>query len=80
MKNILCEEIRFLRLPKQVQKERVRRAISRELTDFQREALLAYHIQGKNIPQIARERQVNKSTVCRTLKRAEDRLRRYLQY
>ena len=32
------------------------------------------------ITQIAQERGVNKSTVCRTLHRAEQKLRKYLKY
>lgn len=60
--------------------QRVREVIRHELTPLQRETLLAYHIQGKTIPRIAQERGVNKSTVCRILKRAEDKLRRYLKY
>ena len=35
---------------------------------------------GQTLTQIAADRGVNKSTVCRTLKRAEDKLRRYLKY
>lgn len=60
--------------------ERVRRVIREELTDLQREVLIAYYFQEINIPQIARERGVNKSTISRTLHRAEDKLRRYLKY
>jgi RNA polymerase sigma factor (sigma-70 family) len=60
--------------------ERVRRVIREELTDLQREILVAYYFQEKTIPLIAQERGVNKSSVCRTLHRAEDRLRRYLKY
>lgn len=67
-------------MPKELQLKRIRRAIAQELTELQREILLAYHIQGKNIPQIAADRGVHKSTVSRTLKRAEDKLRRYLKY
>ena len=54
--------------------------IRQELTALQRETLLAYYIEELNIVQIAQRRGVNKSTVCRTLKRAEARLRRYLRY
>jgi RNA polymerase sigma factor (sigma-70 family) len=54
--------------------------IQEELTDLQREVLVAYYFQEVNIPQIARERGVNKSTVSRTLHRAEEKLRRYLKY
>ena len=51
-----------------------------ELTDLQRETLLDYYFRRMTIPQIAAQRGVHKSTVCRTLHRAEDRLRRYLKY
>lgn len=69
-----------LRLPKQVQLTRLKRVIREELTESQRTTLIAYYFQGQNIPAIAREQGVNKSTVCRTLRRAEERLRRFLQY
>lgn len=80
MKNTLYEGYRGPRLPRQVQLQRVQRVIREELTELQRETLLAYYIQKQNIPQIARERGVNKSTVSRTLRRAEEKLRRYLKY
>ena len=60
--------------------ERIRRVIREELTDLQREVLVAYYFQEITIPQIARDRGVNKSTVSRTLHRAEEKLRRYLKY
>ena len=60
--------------------ERIRRVIQEELTELQREVLVAYYFQEINIPQIARERGVNKSTVSRTLRRAEQKLKRYLKY
>ena len=44
------------------------------------ESVCGYYLQKKNIPQLARERGVNKSTICRTLQRAERRLRRFLKY
>lgn len=47
---------------------------------MQREVLLAYYIQNQKIAEIARLRGVHKSTVSRTLKRAEGKLRRYLRY
>lgn len=68
------------RLPKEVQRKRVERVIREELTPLQRQTLLAYYIQEQSIPQIARERGVNKSTVSRTLRRAEAKLRRMLRY
>ena len=69
-----------LRLPQNVQLKRVNRVIFEELSPCQREVLLAYYFQQKSIPEIAAERQVNKSTVSRTLHRAEQRLRKYLKY
>ena len=60
--------------------KRVQRVIEEELTPLQREALIAYYIQGQTIPEIARDRGVQKSTISRTLHRAEDKLRRFLKY
>ena len=80
MKNILYEGYLGPRLPRDVQLERVRWVIQEELTELQREALLAYYFQERTISEIAAERGVNKSTVCRTLHRAEQKLRRYLKY
>ena len=80
MKNILYEGYQGIRLPKEVQLKRVQRVIREELTPLQREALLAYYLQEQTITQIAEARGVNKSTVCRTLHPAEQKLRRYLKY
>ena len=68
------------RLPRDVQLKRVQRVIREELTELQRETLLAYYFEELTIPQIAARRGVNKSTVARTLHRAEDKLRRFLKY
>lgn len=80
MKNTLYEGYRGPRLPKQVQLQRVQRVIREELTELQQQALIAYYFQERTIPQIAADRGVNKSTVSRTLRRAEEKLRRYLKY
>lgn len=80
MKNILFDNEIGLRLPREIQLKRIRRVMDSELTHCQRETLYAYYFQQLTIPQIAREQQVNKSTVCRTLHRAEDRIRRHLKY
>ena len=80
MKNTLYEGYLGPRMSREVAMERIRRVIREELTDLQREVLVAYYFQEINIPQIARERGVNKSTICRTLQRAEQKLRRYLKY
>ena len=80
MKNTLYEGYRGPRLPKQIQLQRVQRVIREELTDLQRQTLIAYYFQEQTIPQIAADRGVNKSTVSRTLRRAEEKLRKYLKY
>ena len=80
MKNIRYEGYQGIRLPREVQLKRVQRVMQEELTELQRQTLTAYYFHQQNIPQIAAERGVNKSTVCRTLHRAEEKLRRYLRY
>ena len=80
MKNILYEGYLGPRLPREVQLKRVRRVIQEELTPLQREALIGYYFEDRTITDIAEERGVNKSTVCRTLHRAEQKLRKYLKY
>ena len=69
-----------LQLPRHIQLQRIKRVIQEELTEYQRETIIAFYFQQKNISAIARERGVNKSTVCRTLHRAESRIRRCLKY
>ena len=66
------------------QLDRLRRNLQKvrelELTEKQAEAVHLYYDLGLSIPQIAQERGVHKSTVSRTLARARERLKRYLQY
>ena len=80
MKNTLYDGYKGIRLPKEVQTKRVQRVIEEELTPLQKEALIAYYIQGQSITEIARDRGVHKSTISRTLHRAEEKLRRLLKY
>lgn len=80
MRNIPFEGYEGPRLPPATQMQRLRRVIERELTQTQREIILAYYFQDKTIPQIAAERGVQKSSVSRCLKRAENRVRRCLRY
>ena len=80
MKSILSEEVCSVRLPREVQKKRLQRVIREELTEHQRQTLIAYYFQELSVPEIARNRGVNKTTVWRTLRRAEERLKRYLRY
>ena len=79
MKNILCD-YSDLRLPPQIQLRRVKKVIAKELTPLQREILEAVYFSGKSQSSIAQERGVSRSTICRTLHRAEERLRRFLRY
>ena len=58
----------------------LRRAREQELTTCQRQVLELHYDQNMSITQIARQLGVNPSTVSRTLRRAQERLRRYLQY
>lgn len=69
-----------VRLPQKVQIERLHRVIREELSPLQRYTVIAYYFQEQSICEIARQRQVSKSTVSRTLRRAENKLRRFLQY
>ena len=80
MRNIRFDGYLGLRLPRQVQLQRVKRVIEGELTEKQRQVLTDYYFRQLTIPQIAAEQGVNKSTVCRTLHRAEAKIRRCLRY
>jgi RNA polymerase sigma factor (sigma-70 family) len=80
MRNTLFEGYEGPRLPREVQLKRLRRVIEAELTPCQRQTLISYYFRQMTIPQIAEERGVNKSTVSRTLQRAEARVRRCLRY
>lgn len=80
MRSIRFEGKVSIRLPKKIQQQRLHRVIREELTELQRYTVIAYYFREQTMEQIARERRVNKSTVSRTLKRAEDKLRRFLQY
>ena len=80
MRNIRFDGYLGPRLPREVQLKRVRKVIEEELSDRQREVMIAYYFQEMSIPAIAREWGINKSTVSRTLKRAEKRLRMFLKY
>ena len=68
------------REPREVQLRRIRKVIREELTELQQYTISAYYFHQQSLTQIARERGVNRSTVCRTLHRAEEKLRRFLKY
>ena len=79
MKNILSD-FSDPYLPRSVQIRRMRSVMERELTQAQREILCAVYYEGKTQRQIAQERGVSCSTICRTLHRAEQPLQRFLRY
>ena len=79
MRSTLFEGSLFRQIPREQQIKRMKQVIREELTELQRYTLVAYYFREMTLYQIARERNVNKSTVCRTLHRAEDKLRRYLR-
>lgn len=56
------------------------RALREDVTPRQRQFLLLYYAQGLNMSEIGAELGVDKSTVSRTIKRGEARLRRCLRY
>ena len=66
------------------QLERMRRSLrqarQQALTPRQREMLIMRYEQNMSGSEIARELGLNRSTVSRTLRRAQERLRRCLQY
>ena len=80
MKNTLFDNGSVHRIPRDQQIRRMKSVIREELTELQRYTILAYYFENKSILQIAEERSVNKSTIFRTLKRAEEKLRKFLQY
>ena len=64
----------------QLQQKRMMHVLNHALTDTQRDTLLAHYFENKPICQIARERGINRASVWRCLRRAEERMRRYLCY
>lgn len=80
MKNTLFDGLRGHHLPHEQQVRRLRQVIRRELTDLQRYTVTAYYFENKTLQQIADIRGVRRSTVWRTLKRAEQKIYRVLRY
>lgn len=80
MRNIVYDGYRGPRMSPQLLMQRVQSVMENELTEKQRRVLHGYYFEEKNLPTLAAEFGVNKSSVCRTLHRAENRLRRFLRY
>ena len=68
------------KLKSETQMKILLQVLQEELTDLQRQTFVDYHFASKTETQIAKERGVNKSTVCRTLKRAERKVMRITKY
>lgn len=80
MRNMSYDGYLGPRLSPEVQKRRVANVIRFELTPHQQRAVIGYYLQEKTITQLAAEFGVNKSTVWRTLRRAEKRMQLCLRY
>lgn len=80
MRNMSFDSYLGPRLSPEVQKKRIANVIRFELTPHQQRVIIGYYLQEKSIPQLAEEFGVNKSTVWRTLQRAEKRMRLCLRY
>lgn len=65
---------------RQQQMQRLQNIIRHGLTPLQRETLIAFYFQEQSISAIARQRKVQRSTVSRTLRRAERRLKQYSKF
>lgn len=80
MKNIDYNGYLGPRMTRDVQRKRLQYVMENELTELQRRAVMGYYLERKSMRELAQERGVNKSTICRTLQRAERRMRRCLRY
>ena len=80
MRNIPYDNQWGLDLPPEIQIQRILRVMEQELTEKQRAYLKAYYFEELSPSRIARRYGVHRSTVLRTLRRAENNLRRFLTY
>ena len=61
-------------------KRNLTRALRQDITAKQRQMILLYYAEGKNMREIGEAMGVDKSTISRTIKRGERRLQRCLRY
>lgn len=80
MRNTLYDGYLGPRMTPAMAKRRLKHVLENELTEKQRQVVVGYYLENKNIVELAAEYGVNKSTVWRTLKRGENRMRRCLKY
>lgn len=79
MRNIASEYF-GARLDRDTQLRRVRRVVARELSPCQKRVVEGIYYEKLSQAELARRLGVNRSTVCRTLRRAQERLKRCLAY
>lgn len=80
MKHTLSKTFGDRRWTREEQLQRIRAVIDHELTPLQKQTMIQYYFYHFTIAEIARMRGVHKSAVFRTLHRAEEKLKKYLQY
>lgn len=80
MKSIQFEDLAQFRLPKEVLWKRIQAVLREELTEIERSTLEEYYLKNKKFHEIAQEQGVCTSTAWRNLRRAEDKMRRFLRY
>ena len=56
------------------------RCLREDVTEKQRQMILMYYAEGKNMREIGEQIGIDKSSVSRTIKRGERRLQRCLRY
>ena len=80
MRNIVYEGYLGPRLGREAQLRRLKNVIEGELSPCQRRVVEGIYYENKTVTALAQELGVNKSTVSRTLRRARERMRKYLKY
>lgn len=80
MKNTLYDRFPGRHLSREMQVNRIRQVIQEDMTTLQRYTLVKYYFENKTLQQIADTRNVKKSTVWRTLKRAEEKIKWVMKY
>lgn len=80
MRTTLYEGYLGPRMTPAMAKRRLKNVLEQELTEKQRQVVVGYYLENQNIVQLAARYGVNKSTIWRTLKRGENRMRRCLKY
>lgn len=79
-RNTGCNKYFGARLSRATQLRRVHSVMRRELSPLQKQVLEGIYFENLSQAELARRMGVNRSTVCRTLHRAQDRLKRFLAY